>query len=241
MTRDHVIETGRSDRLPGPRGGAGCAVVDDDHLAAAVAEAYAATTRAFSASVVELCGALDADPAPILAATGLDSVAPHPEGATPQLATIARSVGLELPIVEAARRTDTEHLAWIANRIESAVGRSIAGLRVGVWGLTTPSIGADLASSPAVRVADLLVARGAEVAAHDPRLSRAGRHRLPPGVELCSNPLDACVGASVLVVLEAWDGIEEVDLVAAAALLSKPVLFDVGRALDPVARRHAGL
>lgn len=229
------------ERPPGRERGVGCSVVDDTQLAAAVAEAYAATTRAFSASVVELCGALEADPASILAATGLDSVAPHPVGGSPQLATIARSVGLELPIVEAARRTDTEHLAWIANRIEVAVGRSVAGLRVAVWGLTTPSIGADLASSPAVRVADLLVARGAEVAAHDPRLSRTRRLRLPPGVELCSNPLNACVGASALVVLEAWDGIEDIDLTAAVALLSKPVLLDIRHALDPAAKRHAGL
>lgn len=240
MNRDQVIDRSRRDRLPSSRRVDGCAA-GDDQLAAAVAEAYAATTRAFSASVVEICGALDADAASILAATGLDSVAPHPDGAAPQLTAIARSVGLDLPIVEAARRTDTEHLAWIANRIETAVGRSIAGLRVAIWGLTTPSIGADLASSPAVRVADLLVARGAEVAAHDPRLTRACDHRLPVGVELCSNPLNACVGASVLVVLEAWDGIDDVDLAAAAALLSKPVLFDVRSALDPVARRRAGL
>jgi UDPglucose 6-dehydrogenase len=210
-------------------------------LAAAVADAFAATTRAFSASVIELCGALAADPAAILSATGLDSVAAHSGGATPQLATIARSVGLELPLVEATRRTDTEHLAWIANRVETSVGRSIAGSRVAVWGLTTSSIGTDLASSPAVRVADLLVARGAEVAAYDPRLGRACDHRLLAGVELCANPLNACVGASALVVLEAWEGIEALDLTAVAALLSKPIVLDVRGVLDPVSRREAGL
>ena len=223
------------------QGGDVVCAVDGDQLVAAVAEAYAATTRAFSASVVELCGALDADPASILAATGLASASAQAEGTTPQLAAIARSVGMELPIVEATRRTDTEHLAWVANRVETSVGRSIAGLRVAIWGLTTPSIGADLASSPAVRVADLLVARGAEVAAHDPRLVGACDHRLLAGVELCSNALNACVGASALVVLEAWEGIEAVDLAAAAALLSKPVLLDVRGVLDPVVKRNAGL
>ena len=44
---------------------------DFDELRLAVAEAYAATTRAFSASVIELCGALDADADDVLAAAGL--------------------------------------------------------------------------------------------------------------------------------------------------------------------------
>lgn len=233
--------TGVSDRSRSAGRSGGGTVVDADRLAAAVAEAFAATTRAFSASVVELCSALEADPAAVLAATGLDRAPDRTDVARPELAAIARSVGLDLPLLEATRRTDAEHLAWIANRVETSVGRSVAGLRVAVWGLTTASIGADLPSSPAVRVADLLVARGAEVAAYDPRIPPACDHRLLAGVELCSNPLNACVGASALVVLETWEGIESVDLAAAAALLSKPVVLDVRSALDPVARRQAGI
>ncbi len=219
--------------------------VDHDELAAAVADAYATTKQAFSASVVELCGALGIDAGTIAVSAGLASgesaITAHRTVAPRSLAEIARSVGVELPIIEAARRTDTAHLAWIANRVEALTGRSVAGLRVAIWGLTTAAIATDLASSPAARVADLLVARGAEVAAHDPRLRSGVDHRLLNGVEVCATALNACVGASALVVLEPWEGIDQIDLAVVASLLSRPVVLDVRGALDSAAMRRAGL
>jgi UDPglucose 6-dehydrogenase len=61
--------------------------------------------------------------------------------------------------------------ADILDRVRQACDGTIRGARVGLLGLAFKAGTNDLRDSPAVRIADLLVAEGAEVTAHDPAIS----------------------------------------------------------------------
>lgn len=103
-----------------------------------------------------------------------------------------------------------------------------------VLGLTFKPGTDDLRDSPATRVVDLLLERGAHVRGYDPLVRsfepRRGRERF----ELCSSAADAVAGSDAAVLATAWPEFRETDWVSLSRSMRSPVLVDGRGALRGV-------
>jgi UDPglucose 6-dehydrogenase len=200
--------------------------------------AFLATKVSFINEVANLCEAVGADVGDVVAGMGLDRrigpdhLQPGPGWGgscfpkdTRALVRIAEDHGYDFALVRGAIAANEEQFARVAERVAGALGGSLEGLQVGVWGLTFKAGTDDLRDSPAVRVVEELTARGARVVAFDPTGPDPDR---PPlrglDVTVVGDAYAACSGSAALAVLTEWPELIDVDLGRVAQLLAAPAL-----------------
>ena len=125
------------------------------------------------------------------------------------------------------------------DKIRAAVGGSLAGVTVGVWGLTFKADTDDLRDSPAMFVARRLVEEGAIVRAFDPGAGDRPRQMIP-GLELCADAYDAATAAGALVLLTEWDEFRWLDFDRVRDAMRGRAIVDARNLLDPAAMRRRG-
>jgi len=125
-------------------------------------------------------------------------------------------------------------------KVERAVGGELKGAVIAAWGLTFKANTDDLRESPAVEIIERLVRRGAKVRAYDPTVGGALKVSSGAEVEVVREPLDACDGADVLLVLTEWDEFRWIDLEAVRSRLSRASIVDTRNLLDRAAALRAG-
>jgi UDPglucose 6-dehydrogenase len=155
------------------------------------------------------------------------------------LVKIAEDAGYNFDLLSGVIRVNDQQLDRMASKVAAAVGGSLAGQTVAVWGLTFKAGTDDLRESPAIAVISRLLQAGAHVVAHDPTVP-ARRFGVPGDVEIATSPLAACHAADVLCVLTEWPEYETVSPVDVAAVLSSPRAVDTRNLLDRAAWVAAG-
>lgn len=158
---------------------------------------------------------------------------------THALLQIAAAAGMDFELVAASLSTNETTRARVVDKIRAAVGGSLAGQRVGLLGLTFKAGTDDLRDSPALAVAALLAAEGAELSAYDPACVRAVPGTTD-GIRVSDQPLDAAKDAAALVVLTEWPQFRTLDWPALAGVVEAPVVIDTRNLLDPDVLRRAG-
>ncbi len=142
------------------------------------------------------------------------------------LAEAARENGVEAEMVAAAGRVNDAQPAWVVDRLARLLeqrGELLDGARVLLLGVAYKPNVADLRESPALRVLECLVARGADVAFHDPwvpRLRAAGR-------DWASSDLEHLEQYTAAIVLAAHRGVDYERVVAQV-----PLVLDTSNALS---------
>lgn len=214
--------------------------------------AYLATRISFINSVANLCESVGADVADVALGMGYDprigfaALKPGPGFGgsclpkdTAALLAAARGAEYRFAQLEATVAVNEAQRDRVVEKIAAAAGRSLEGLRVGLWGLTFKAGTNDVRDSPAVDVAARLLARGAAVRAYDPEaLPEAVTARVP--IEVVEDPYAACEGASVLAVLTEWDEFRWLDFAKVADLMTRPAVVDARNVLDREALRRRG-
>lgn len=154
------------------------------------------------------------------------------------VALIARSreAGFAFDLLEAVVAADEDQRRHIVERLSAAVG-GLDGRRVALWGLAFKSGTDDTRVSPAIKLADLLAAAGAEVVAHDPLAAPPAG--FPGGV--AETPVEAARAADAVLVATEWPEYGQVDLTGVAAVMAGDVLFDARNVVDRQAARASGL
>jgi UDPglucose 6-dehydrogenase len=89
-----------------------------------------------------------------------------------------------------------------------------------------------------VAIAISLVEAGATVRAYDPAAGEAAGEIA--GVEVATDPYDACADADALAVLTEWDQFRWLDFERVAASMRRAQLVDTRNLLDPAAMRRLG-
>ena len=160
---------------------------------------------------------------------------------TNALVRIAEDAGYEFGLLEGVIEVNIEQHQRMVDKIALAVGGSVDGKTIGVWGLTFKAMTDDLRDSPALDVIGQLVKQGATVRGYDPMVpqSRAGDSRLTD-VTVCVDPYDACAGADVAVVLTEWDEFRWLDFDKVREQLGRPSIVDCRNLLDPAPLRRRG-
>jgi UDPglucose 6-dehydrogenase len=204
----------------------------------------------FVNALAELCDVLGADVADVTEGIGHDHrigqafLRPGPGWGgsclpkdTQAMVHVAAAAGRELPLVSASIATNERQRGLIVDKVRAAAGGGLEGRRIG---LTFKAGTDDLRNSPALDVAALLRAEGAELTAYDP-----GCPAPVPGVTddvaVVDDALLAAKDVEVLVVLTEWPQFRALDWAAVADVMRNPVVVDARNHVDPAVLRRAGV
>ena len=146
---------------------------------------------------------------------------------TNALVAIAKEFGSPLPLVETAIASNNAAIARSVNAITELAGGNLANKKVAVWGIAFKANTDDIRDSPALKIVDSLISKGAEVQAYDPVAVAPKR----TGLVLKGSALDAAAGANVLAVLTEWPEFAEVSPDKVAEAMRTSVVYDARRIL----------
>ena len=123
------------------------------------------------------------------------------------LAALGKRHGVPMRLAEATHLANEEQGAFVARLLEEACG-GLDGRTFALWGLAFKPETDDVRESPALKLAQVLLAKGASVVGHDPEASdnfmRSMAHAPTGRVKVVPKEYDALDGADALVVLTEW-------------------------------------
>jgi UDPglucose 6-dehydrogenase len=162
------------------------------------------------------------------------------------LPRLAAGYGVQTPLMDAIWKSNVSQADWLLDGLERALGRGLEGMRVALLGLTFKAGTDDLRESPAVRLGQALLARGAVVAAFDPVSLEAGVALVTGGapdahIEAVATAAAACAGADAVVVATEWPEFATLDWAAIAPTMAGAIIIDGRRIVDAEAATAAGL
>ena len=217
------------------------------------ANAFLAVKISFINEIADLCEAVDADVQDVARGIGLDNrigpkflhAGPGYGGScfpkdTVALLQTADGVGVEQRIVATTVAVNDDRKNKMVERVERALGGSVAGKRVGILGLAFKPNTDDMREAPSIPIVKGLVERGASVAAFDP-VARHQAQPLLPGIEFADDAYAAADGADALVIVTEWDEFRALDLERIATTLRGKILIDLRNVYDRSEAEAAGL
>jgi UDPglucose 6-dehydrogenase len=210
--------------------------------------AYLATRLTFINSMAAICEDLGADIAAVSAGMGTDHrIGPDFLNAGPgwggscfpkdthALMGFAKAAGSDISLLQTVVEMNETHISRIAEKVTSSAGGDICGKVIALWGLAFKAGTNDLRNSPALRIAQQLVAQGARVRVYDPTVTAP-----IDGLEVVRNRDDAVVGADVLLIATEWPEFAEVDLESIGRLMASRSIVDARNILKVAEVQDAG-
>lgn len=146
------------------------------------------------------------------------------------LAVTGGDRGLGMHVTRAASDANAAQQERFADRIEAAAG-PVAGRRVALLGLAFKAGTDDVRDSPALAVARTLLARGADLRAHDPAAAENAVRELPDLVTVAS-PRAALDDAEIAVIATEWPVYRDLDWADARGRMAGDLIVDGRRLLD---------
>jgi UDPglucose 6-dehydrogenase len=210
--------------------------------------AFLATKVSFANAIATLCESVGADVRQVVLGMGYDHrigseyLRPGPGWGgscfpkdTAALVHIAEDAGYDFGLLKGVIAVNDDQAERTIAKAIRLAGGSIEGKTVALWGLTFKARTDDLRGSPAVAIARRLGSQGARVLAYDPTV------RQPlDGMEVCADPYEACVGASVLIVATEWDELRWLDFTKVGDLMEARAVLDARNLLEPAMLRRLG-
>ena len=214
--------------------------------------AFLATKISFVNAVANLCEVVNADVREVALGMGYDSrigfefLHPGPGYGgscfpkdTAALLHTASRAGYEFSLLEGVVEVNRRQHERIVAKIRDAAGGSLAGVTVGLWGLTFKANTDDLRDSPSLAVATRVLAEGARLRAYDPIAGEEAARQLP-ALDVVADAYEACRDARVLAVLTEWDEFRWLDFERVAGTMEQAAVVDARNILDPLAMRRRG-
>jgi UDPglucose 6-dehydrogenase len=207
------------------------------------ANALLATRLSFVNAIATLCERVGADVRDVLLGLGYDrrigfdflNAGPGWGGScfpkdTRALLNLAGESDYPFHLLRGAIEDNRAQFDTVVEKVRRMAGGSLAGAKVGVWGLAFKAGTDDVRDSPAIEVITRLLSAGAQVQAYDPAARVA-----PGGVALMSDAYDAACDADVLVILTEWPEFGKADLDKVYELMAAPRIVDARNVLSPEA------
>ena len=145
----------------------------------------------------------------------------------------ARTCGAELEVLEAVEAANERQKRRLHAKLSAALGGSLKGARVAVWGLAFKPQTDDMREAPSLVLIEQLLCEGATVVAHDPVAMEEARRRLGDTIEYADDNYAALQDADALVVVTDWNEYRHPSFERIRSSLRKPVIID-GRNLYDV-------
>ena len=144
----------------------------------------------------------------------------------------SREYGAGMEIVAAVERVNARQKTIMLPRIEKALG-GLAGKKVAVWGVAFKPRTDDIREAPALFVIEELIAKGAAVAAYDPKAMDQAKAVLPGAVQWARHSYEALEGADALLLATEWNEFREPDFARMKSVMRRPLIFDGRNIYNP--------
>ncbi|MBU1126233.1 MAG: UDP-glucose/GDP-mannose dehydrogenase family protein [Patescibacteria group bacterium] len=141
------------------------------------------------------------------------------------LCHLGQTVGSEPIFLQSIIEVNDNQPRWFVRKIEKILG-NLDGQQVGVWGLSFNQGTDDVRYSPAIRIIEELLERGAKVVVYDPQAMEKAKQVLGQDVMYAASAIEAARGAVALFTLTEWPQFLEVDWLEVKQVLSRPIIFD---------------
>ena len=152
---------------------------------------------------------------------------------TRALVAIAESAGYDFSLLKGVIEVNELQRHRVIDKVRAAV--DLDGATIGLWGLAFKAGTDDIRESPAVFLAEELMAAGSIVQAFDPEAAYV------PGVIRVDDAVQAAKEADVLLIATEWPEFQSVDLRAVRDVMAVPHVIDARNMLDPEAVRRLGM
>ncbi len=151
-----------------------------------------------------------------------------------------RDVGQAFDILEAVERVNERQKRVVLEKVTAALGGSLTGRTIGVWGLAFKAETDDMRESPSIPLVEGLLAGGARVQVHDPKAMETAREILGDRVTYVAEPYAAAEGADALAIVTEWLMYRNPDFARLKGLLRQPLVVDGRNLYDPARMRAQG-
>lgn len=141
---------------------------------------------------------------------------------------VAHENGLELKTITALGEVNKAQPKVFFKKIEKHFGgmSQLNGKVFALWGLSFKAKTDDTRCSPALILADLLLAAGAEVRCFDPEAMPHVKAQYGNKLTYCDEKMDCLTGAHALIIATDWSEFRSPDFTAIKSRLHSPVVFD---------------
>src|SRR5262245_45970248 len=214
--------------------------------------AFLATKITFINEIADLCEKVGADVHDVARGIGLDGrigrkfLHPGPGFGgscfpkdTLALAYTAREVNAPQTIVEQVIEVNNSRKKRMASKVIDFCGGSVAGLTIGVLGLTFKPNTDDMRDAPSLDIVPALQAAGARIVAFDPE-GMAEAARMLSNIQFAKTAYDAASGADVLVVITEWHEFRGLDPRRIKEMMRQPRIVDLRNIFNPEEMRGLG-
>ena len=154
------------------------------------------------------------------------------------LSTAGLDRGLPMHLAGTISEANADHQERFVRRIADAVG-GLKDKRIALLGLAFKADTDDVRSSPAMRLAERLMAEGADLRAHDPVAGENARQVLPD-MRVVSTVEEALEGAEAAVIATEWAIYRDLDWAALRETMRRPLIIDGRRLLPHLQLRSMG-
>jgi UDPglucose 6-dehydrogenase len=216
------------------------------------ANAFLATKLSFINAIAAICEGVGADINDVVVGMGSDKrigenfLRPGPGWGgscfpkdSRALIKIAEDADYSFDLLKGVITVNDQQLDRVADKIRIAVGGSLSGKVVAVWGLTFKAGTDDLRDSPAIAIIERLMKIGARVQAFDPTVTDI-RTGIPNDLVIASSSAEATSKADVLAVLTEWDEFKWVSPSTIAISMAGKQIIDARNLLDRKDWERAG-
>ena len=213
--------------------------------------AFLATKISFINEMANICELVGADVHEVARGMGLDGrigrkfLHPGPGYGgscfpkdTKAIVKLAETYGYRFKIVESVIEVNERQQMLMVDKIENVLG-DLKGKRLGIWGLTFKPNTDDIRDSPAMRIIEILIKKGAIVSAYDPAGMEPAAKILKE-VNYVKDIYEAAKDADALVIITEWNEFRYPDWEKVQASLRSPTVIDMRNIYEPEKMKTRG-
>lgn len=209
------------------------------------ANAFLATKITFINEIANLCEAAGANVQHVAKAIGLDGrigskflhAGPGYGGScfpkdTLALTQTGRKFGAPQKIVEAVVDVNADRQQQMAQKIVTACGGSVKGMKIGILGVAFKPNTDDVRDAPSLTILPILQGLGANVHAHDP-IAKEQAEKILKDIHWEEDPYAVAHAADALVIITEWNEYRALDLERIASSMKQKRLVDLRNIYKP--------
>jgi len=152
----------------------------------------------------------------------------------------AHEHGVKFPLLNAVEDVNEAQKRRLVEKVAAEFGEDLRGRRIAVWGLAFKPRTDDMREAPSITIVEGLLARGAEVAVHDPEALGEARKVFGDRVSYHRLNYEALDGADALLIVTEWNEFRRPDFSRMKHLLRRPMIFDGRNLYEPEVMREHG-
>jgi UDPglucose 6-dehydrogenase len=151
------------------------------------------------------------------------------------VSAILRTAGdakADLRVIGAASAVNESRIDRLLGKLEAEMP-DVSGKRIAVLGLSFKPNTDDLRHAPSLKLIDILLKRGARIAAYDPIAMDNAKEKYGDSIEFFDDAYSAMTGADALILMTEWNEFRQLDLDKIREVLAEPIVIDCRNIYKP--------